>query len=122
MTRRSFLASSVLGWPQERVGRMGKHPCSRACALFTPISCLVEPGSVDWLPTLGGSIDANIVETLHHGGMGKEKPSQGTHVSAVPLPGDNSLGRASYGIRLPDPEAGEKTLLRSEGPPAPPPP
>lgn len=103
------------------MGRIGKHPCSQACALFAPTPCLVELGSVDWPPMLCGSDDVNIVETLHGGWvggeMGKEKPSRGTHMSAVPLPGDNSLGRASCGVRLLDPETGKKTLRRSEGPP-----
>lgn len=121
MTIRSFLASSVLGWPQERVGRMGKHLCSRACALFTSTPCLVELGSVNWPPMLCSSIDVNIVETLHCGGMGKEKPSWGTHMSAVPVLGDNSLGRTSCVVRLLDPEAGKKTLHKSEGPPTAPP-
>lgn len=38
-------------------------------------------------------------------------------MSAVSLPGDNGLGRASCGVRLLDPETGKKTLHRSEGHP-----
>lgn len=54
--------------------------------------------------------DVNIVEAAPLRD-GEEKPSRG-HMSAVPLPGDNGLGRASCGVRLLDPETGKKATAQ----------